>query len=57
MIFHAPFVLAAFIVLVIALNTCQSTEWQSALQRCEGEIRLVGGADMHSCSILCRIPD
>lgn len=44
MIFHAPFILAVFIVLAIALNTCQSTEWQSALQRCKGEIRLAGGA-------------
>ena len=44
MIFHAPFALAALIVLVIALNTCKKTDWSGALESCRSEVRLTVGA-------------
>ena len=44
MVFQAPFLLAAAVVLILALNVCEKTDWRSALEACRQEVRLMIGA-------------
>ena len=44
MVFQAPFLLAAAILTVIALNSCGKNTWKDACRACEVEMQLVAGA-------------
>ena len=41
MVFHAPLCLAAAILLVLALHSCDKTDWKAALDVCRKEVRLL----------------
>lgn len=44
MVFHAPLLLAAAVVLALALHDCGKTEWRSALGACRAPLRLFTGS-------------
>ena len=44
MVFHAPLLLAAAVVLALALHDCGKTDWRSALGACRAQLRLFVGS-------------
>lgn len=44
MVFHAPLLLAAAVVLALALHDCGKTDWRSALGACRAPLRLFTGS-------------
>lgn len=44
MVFHAPLLLAAAVVLGLALHDCGKTDWRSALGACRAQLRLFVGS-------------
>ena len=44
MVFHAPLLLAAAVVLALALHNCGKVDWPGALAACRAQLRLFAGA-------------